>query len=146
MFDDSQRYKYNDKEFDMNAWRPHELYGTPGIVRVDATTTFDPVQNLFIGKPIFVSNDIPIANYKLRKKGVFNLFYNHKGLINDGGEIWHPQSNSLTKQNPRFYIYTMIDGRYQYIPFNANSTINDYILSGPETILNEVIVKGRKKR
>jgi RHS repeat-associated protein len=90
----SQRGWTIDVAVHMNAWRPHELYGTPGIVRVDATTTFDPVQNLFIGKPIFVSNDIPIANYKLRKKGVFNLFYNHKGLINDGGDIWHPQPNS----------------------------------------------------
>ena len=53
---------------------------------------------------------------------------------------------NLTKQNPRFNIYTLLDGHYQYIPYNANSTINDYILSGSGTTLNELIVKGRRKR
>lgn len=53
---------------------------------------------------------------------------------------------NLTKQHPRFNIYTLLDDHYQYIPYNAKSTINDYILSGSGTTLNEFIVKGRRKR
>ena len=36
----------------------------------------------------------------------------------------------VTKQNPSYHIYTLSDGKYSYIKYNANSTINDFILNG----------------
>lgn len=50
----------------------------------------------------------------------------------------------LTGQKPTFHIYSLNDGRYQYVKYGPNSTINDFILNGAS--INEIIVYGRKNK
>ena len=53
------------------------------------------------------------------------------GINKNSGDVpFANYINNLTKQNPSYHIYTLSDGKYSYIKYNANSTINDFILNG----------------
>ena len=53
------------------------------------------------------------------------------GINKNSGDVpFANYVNNLTKQNPSYHIYTLSDGKYSYIKYNANSTINDFILNG----------------
>ena len=79
----------------LNAWEPSQIDNKYEHVRIDVTSTNDPVQ--FLSIPLFGSPDIPSSDYTIRFNSDESIMYIHRDLIDGKINLWKIINDFLAK-------------------------------------------------
>ena len=91
------------------------MKGMNDISSINQKWVREPSPDPTFGLPLFTSNDMPVANYKIRKNSKMSYNYRHKDFINSGSELWIPQKNTWN---------------------DVMSTIRKFVTQNPDIIVN----------